>query len=127
MKTADGPNIPIQAIGLSLYEKLNKGSQIDSSASPETIGAQVQKTQWLDMSGVAGQDLIGKNILIVDEVDDSRSTLEFACRELQKDVSAAALLAGRSADETTFGIFVLHVCTTTSANFIKQFIDTFLE
>jgi len=56
-------------------------------------------------------NLIGKNILIVDEVDDTRTTLEYAVRELMKDVEAARELSGRMGDEgkTKFSIFVLHV------------------
>jgi uncharacterized protein len=51
--------------------------------------------------------LIGKNILIVDEVDDTRTTLEYAVRELEKDVETARRQTGRT-EETNFFIFVLH-------------------
>ena len=51
--------------------------------------------------------LIGKNILIVDEVDDTRTTLEYAVRELEKDVEAARIKLGRK-EKTSFSIFVLH-------------------
>ena len=51
--------------------------------------------------------LIGKNILIVDEVDDTRTTLEYAVRELEKDVEAARQRLGRD-EKTNFSIFVLH-------------------
>ena len=53
--------------------------------------------------------LIGKNVLIVDEVDDSRTTLEYAVKELQKDVDAISRKLGREGEKTTFSIFVLHV------------------
>ena len=53
-------------------------------------------------------NLVGKNILIVDEVDDTRTTLEYAVRELQKDVETAAQKQGKG-DKTRFSIFVLHV------------------
>ena len=53
-------------------------------------------------------NLIGKNVIIVDEVDDTRTTLEYAVRELQKDVALAAKQSGRDAEETKFFIFVLH-------------------
>lgn len=53
-------------------------------------------------------NLVGKNILIVDEVDDTRTTLEYAVRELQKDVETAAQKLG-SSEKTQFSIFVLHV------------------
>ena len=58
-------NIPIQAIGLSLYEDLGTGS--------DSIGKEVIRTQWLDFGALAQHfdSLIGKNILIVDEVDES--------------------------------------------------------
>lgn len=55
-------------------------------------------------------NLIGKNILIVDEVDDTRTTLEYAVRELQKDVETAQKQLGREGETTRFFIFVLHVC-----------------
>jgi uncharacterized protein len=51
--------------------------------------------------------LIGKNILIVDEVDDTRTTLEYAVRELEKDVETARKQSGRTGT-TNFYIFVLH-------------------
>jgi len=54
--------------------------------------------------------LIGKNVLIVDEVDDTRTTLEYAVRELEKDVEEARKLKGLTGEEgkTRFSIFVLH-------------------
>lgn len=53
-------------------------------------------------------NLIGKNVLIVDEVDDTRTTLEYAVRELEKDVAEATKKAGRESEKTQFSIFVLH-------------------
>ena len=53
-------------------------------------------------------NLIGKNILIVDEVDDTRTTLEYAVKELEKDVIEAQKKLGREGEETRFSIFVLH-------------------
>lgn len=53
-------------------------------------------------------NLIGKNVLIVDEVDDTRTTLEYAVRELEKDVIEAQKKSGREGEKTTFSIFVLH-------------------
>ena len=52
---------------------------------------------------------MGKNILIVDEVDDTRTTLDYAVRELEKDVEAARVRMGSKAPQTKFSIFVLHV------------------
>jgi len=53
-------------------------------------------------------NLIGKNVLIVDEVDDTRTTLEYAVKELEKDVAEAAEQAGRSGEVVRFSVFVLH-------------------
>ena len=54
-------------------------------------------------------NLVGKNVLIVDEVDDTRTTLEYAVRELEKDVEAAGERLGRAGEKTRFSVFVLHV------------------
>ena len=102
LKKPGSPNIPIQAIGLSLYEQLGTDTQV------EQPGTKVTRTQWLDLSSLEMSNLIGKNVLIVDEVDDTRTTLEYAVRELEKDVAAAAKLADRGAENTNFTIFVLH-------------------
>lgn len=102
LKKPGSPNIPIQAIGLSLYEQLGTDPQI------ETPGTVVTRTQWLDLSSLEMKNLIGKNVLIVDEVDDTRTTLEYAVKELQKDVATAADQAGRGGEPTKFSIFVLH-------------------
>jgi uncharacterized protein len=68
----------------------------------------VTRTQWLDLSALSMSNLIGKNILIVDEVDDTRTTLDYAVRELQKDVSEQAKKLGKENEKTEFSIFVLH-------------------
>jgi hypoxanthine phosphoribosyltransferase len=102
LKTPGSPNIPIQAIGLSLYEKLN------TDGPEEEPGTKVTRTQWLDFSAVKKADLVGKNILIVDEVDDTRTTLQYAVQELKKDVEQAAKDLGRENEVTNFFIFVLH-------------------
>jgi len=104
LKRPGAPNIPIQAIGLSLYETL--GTTADNPI--EEPGTKVTRTQWLDLSSLEMANLIGRNVLIVDEVDDTRTTLEYAVRELQKDVDEAAKSLGRSGEETRFSIFVLH-------------------
>ena len=104
LKEKGAPNIPIQAIGLSLYESL----PTDASTVVEQPGTKVTRTQWLDLSSLEMKSLIGKNILIVDEVDDTRTTLEYAVRELEKDVSAAKEKLGRTDETTNFFIFVLH-------------------
>ncbi|KAF1812749.1 hypoxanthine guanine phosphoribosyltransferase [Eremomyces bilateralis CBS 781.70] len=105
LKQPGAPNIPIQAIGLSLYE------QLGVSDNPiETPGTKVTRTQWLDLSSLSMTSLVGKNILIVDEVDDTRTTLEYAVRELEKDVQEAKERMGKEAEgmETRWGVFVLH-------------------
>lgn len=104
MKEEGAKNIPIQAIGLSLYEDLG------SSAHVETAGLEVVRTQWLDFGTLGAHygDLIGKTILIVDEVDDTRTTLHYALTELEKDVQEQAVRLGRADEATKFIIFVLH-------------------
>ena len=52
--------------------------------------------------------MVGKNILIVDEVDDTRTTLQYAVQELAKDVQEAAKELSRENETTNFYIFVLH-------------------
>lgn len=104
-------NLPYQAIGLSLYEEL-------AGTSVEAIGKEVVRTQWLDDKAFKkdrkanNNALLGKNIIIVDEVDDSRMTLQYAYQELVKDVRNG--LESLSEEErgklppTRFGIFVVH-------------------
>lgn len=72
-------NKPIIAIAISYYDINNQ------------LLAEPTKHQWLD-----GIDITGKKVLLVDEVDDSRSTLEFCLREL---------LTHNPAE---IGVFVLH-------------------
>jgi hypoxanthine phosphoribosyltransferase len=105
LKQPGSPNIPIQAIGLSLYESLGGDSQV------EEIGTKVTRTQWLDLSALGEMaNLVGKRVLIVDEVDDTRTTLEYAVKELEKDVELARQRLGPDAPKAEFSIFVLHVC-----------------
>ncbi|TDZ62049.1 Xanthine phosphoribosyltransferase 1 [Colletotrichum trifolii] len=110
LKQPGSPNIPIQAIGLSLYETLPETTGGNATPGvPEVPGTKVTRTQWLDLSALGGMEhLIGKRILIVDEVDDTRTTLEYAVKELEKDVEAARQRMGGQAEKTQFGIFVLH-------------------
>ncbi|GJE90980.1 phosphoribosyltransferase [Phanerochaete sordida] len=95
-------NIPIVAIGLSLYEQL-------PGTTAEQIGAEVVRTQWLGPEGA--KILLGRRALIVDEVDDSRKTLQYAISELEKDVEKELLAlpeSERDAQRTKFAIFVVH-------------------
>lgn len=102
LRKPGSPNIPIQAIGLSLYESLG-GSDV------ETVGTKVTRTQWLDLSALGEmENLVGKHVLIVDEVDDTRTTLEYAVHELEKDVEAARQRLGGDQPRTQFSVFVLH-------------------
>ncbi|KAJ5617526.1 Xanthine-guanine phosphoribosyl transferase X.t1.c1 [Penicillium hordei] len=106
LKKPGNPNIPIQAIGLSLYEDLGKGG------AEEAPGTEVKRLQWLDMSSSEMANLVGKNVLIVDEVDDTRTTLQYAVEELEKDVKEARKQLGPGDEkknlETNFFVFVLH-------------------
>jgi len=110
LRRPDGPNIPIQAIGLSLYESLpQKTGPAKAEDETEQPGARVQRTQWLDLSALGEMDtLVGRRVLIVDEVDDTRTTLEYAVHELQKDVEAARVRLGLDGVTTRFSVFVLH-------------------
>lgn len=110
LKKPGNPNIPIQAIGLSLYESLPETFGGNSTPGvPEVPGTKVTRTQWLDLTAIGEmENLVGKRILIVDEVDDTRTTLEYAVKELEKDVEAASQRLGKG-QKTEFGIFVLHV------------------
>jgi hypoxanthine phosphoribosyltransferase len=101
LKQPGSPNIPIQAIGLSLYESL-------PTDVVEAPGTKVTRTQWLDLTALGEMEgLVGKRVLIVDEVDDTRTTLEYAVRELEKDVEIAREKVGGA--KAQFSIFVLHV------------------
>jgi uncharacterized protein len=95
---------------------LNNNSNIDDT--PATISTQVIKTQWLHFgpSHATTTPLLGKNILIVDEVDDTRTTLAYAVQELTKDIEEEKrkFLQANSdhlninVPETKFAVFVLH-------------------
>lgn len=121
LKQPGAPNIPIQAIGLSLYESLPESHPLSGTTTPgdvETAGTQVLRTQWLDLSSLGEvSNLVGKRILIVDEVDDTRTTLEYAVRELEKDVEAASQKLGHRGEQTEFSIFVLHVSAPQDGTF----------
>jgi len=62
-------DIPILTVGIRYYDKENKLQSV-----PEKI-------QWIDE---VEAKLKGKRVLLVDEVDDTRSTLEYCLRELLK-------------------------------------------
>lgn len=73
----------------------------------EEVGVQVVRTQWIDYRQ-SGIDLVNKKILIVDEVDDTRTTLHYAVSELKKDVVEQCKAANADPNNTEFGVFVLH-------------------
>jgi len=104
LKEPGSPNVRIMAVVLSLYEDIGS-----VSTQAETLGKQVIRTQWLDYVNT-DFTLLGKNILIVDEVDDTRTTLNYAVNELKKDVEEQAKAKGIDVKDsgTNFGIFVLH-------------------
>ncbi|KAJ2002776.1 hypoxanthine-guanine phosphoribosyltransferase [Coemansia thaxteri] len=103
LKAKHGRNVPIQAVGLTLYEELPGGAG-------EAAGAHVTKTQWLDFGSPTRVALLGRRILVVDEVDDSRKTLAYAVAELRSDVEAQERLAGMApgASATEIGVFVVY-------------------
>lgn len=95
-------NIPIYAIGLSLYESL-------PGTTAEQVGKEVIRTQWLGPE--SGRVLLGRRALIIDEIDDSRKTLQYAIEELKKDVERELLIlpeSEREAARTQFAVFVVH-------------------
>jgi uncharacterized protein len=99
----------VEAVTFQLgYSGPFSSNQLGTDTQVEQPGTKVTRTQWLDLSSLEMANLIGKNVLIVDEVDDTRTTLEYAVRELEKDVAAAAKLANRGTENTNFTIFVLH-------------------
>lgn len=103
-------NIPIQAVGLVLYE--------DMGGVEEKVGAEVVRTQWLDFSTLGDNfthgGLLGRRILIVDEVDDTRTTLMYLVKELQRDINKQLedvkdeVERERLRAETKLGVFVVH-------------------
>lgn len=76
-------DIPIYAVTTAYYDSEYEGKTTE----------EVKKVQWLDP---VPDVLAGKNVLVVDEVDDSRVTLEFVLKELAKE------------DFGTIGVAVLH-------------------
>jgi hypoxanthine phosphoribosyltransferase len=70
--------VPILTVGISYYDINNQ-----PSAQPQTV-------QWIDE---VEKKLTGKRILLVDEVDDSRITLEYCLRELLSYQPAAIAVA----------------------------------
>jgi len=73
--------VPIFTVSLELYDD-----------STNTANTEVKKLQWFDeSSGIAVSQIRGKRILVVDEVDDTRTTLAYCVRELLKADAPADL------------------------------------
>jgi hypothetical protein len=69
---------PILTVGVAYYDKDNK-----PTTNP-------RKVQWIEE---AERELKGRRILLVDEVDDSRATLEYCVRELMSHGPATIAVA----------------------------------
>ncbi len=69
---------PIWAVGIAYYDDENKPTDTP------------HKVQWVDE---VERKLTGKRILLVDEVDDSRTTLEYCIRELLTHKPASVAVA----------------------------------
>ncbi|ODV83059.1 hypothetical protein CANARDRAFT_203930 [[Candida] arabinofermentans NRRL YB-2248] len=102
LKEEGQPNLKIFAIILSLYEDLNS-----FSTDAEEAGTQVKRIQWINYEE-SKMDLCNKKVLIVDEVDDTRTTLHYALQELKKDAVSQAKSKGLEDSNTEFFIFTLH-------------------
>ena len=71
-------NKPILAVGVAYYDVEDKPTGLP------------RKVQWIEE---AEKKLAGKRILLVDEVDDSRTTLEYCVRELMRHKPAEIAVA----------------------------------
>jgi hypoxanthine phosphoribosyltransferase len=69
---------PILAVGIAYYDANDKPSEFP------------RKVQWIEE---AERQLAGKRILLIDEVDDSRATLEYCIRELMNHHPAEIAVA----------------------------------
>ena len=72
--------IPILAIALELYDD-----------NTNTRNTTVKKIQWFDETSGIGRSVRGRRVLIMDEVDDTRTTLKFAVEEVMKTNAPAAI------------------------------------
>ncbi|CAF1264701.1 unnamed protein product [Didymodactylos carnosus] len=103
IKHYGGKTLPIQTIGICLYDDDNVDVDFDMR--------QIRKTQWLtyDKNNQLAVNLQGQNILIVDEVDDTRTTLSYVVNELKHDIDQQR--QEKTTEEWTepkIGIFVVH-------------------
>ena len=85
--------VPILAVGLELYEEKQETSSSGSSdgdGTPTTAATKVTKIvhpevetkQWFAYDSVLGKFTQGGKVVLIDEVDDSRRTLQYCLREL---------------------------------------------
>ena len=51
----------------------------------------MKKVQWFDETSGVGRLVRGKRVLVVDEVDDTRTTLQYCCEELMRTNRPAAI------------------------------------
>ena len=65
--------IPILAVSLELYDD-----------STNTARSTVKKVQWFDEQSEVGSKVRDQRVLIVDEVDDTRTTLQYCVEEVIK-------------------------------------------
>lgn len=72
--------VPILAVSLELYDDATK-----------TARKKVVKKQWFDETSGVGKQVRGKRVLVVDEVDDSRATLEYCVQELMETNAPAEI------------------------------------
>jgi uncharacterized protein len=71
---------PILAVSLELYD--------DDTGEK---GQRVKKVQWFDETSGVGKEVRGKRVLIMDEVDDTRTTLKYCVEEVMKTNAPAAI------------------------------------
>lgn len=72
--------VPILAVSLELYDDATK-----------TANARVIKKQWFDEASGVGKLVRGRRVLVVDEVDDTRATLQYCIEELMATNAPAAI------------------------------------
>jgi hypoxanthine phosphoribosyltransferase len=91
-------DVPILTVGISYYGMDNLPTE-----KPQTI-------QWIDE---VEKKLAGKSILLVDEVDDTRVTLEYALNELKRhsprEIAVMVLHNKKKAKRGRFPSWVRHV------------------
>jgi hypoxanthine phosphoribosyltransferase len=94
-----GKSLPIQTIGLCLYESEKH---------------EIYKTQWIStdqQNDPLAISFNGQHILIIDEVDETRTTLSYAVKELKKDIEKQRNLVEEKNQEwiePKLGVFVVH-------------------